>query len=59
MYLYIIYESGLDENEWWFLETCETESKARKYVEEIRDEDITTTKYRIVRYVKEEIIFED
>lgn len=59
MYVYVIYESGIYEDEWWFLATCETESKAKEYVEEIRDDDVTTTKYRIVRYVKEEIIFED
>lgn len=58
MYIYIIYESGIDENEWWYLETCETELKAKEYVEEIRDDDIATTQYRIVKYAKEEIIFE-
>ncbi len=58
MYIYVVYESGIHADEWWLVETFETEFGARKYIEEVIDEE-DSTRYRILRCIKEKVIFEN
>lgn len=55
--LYIVFESGIDENEWWLLQTFADKEDALKYVKWAH-EDAESTKYRIVKYKAEKVIFE-
>lgn len=55
--LYILFESGIDENEWWFLQAFADKEDALKCAKWAH-EDAESSKYRIVKYKAEKIIFE-
>lgn len=50
MDLYVVFENGIDENEWWLMGVFVTKAEAKEYVDDLVDNDSTST-YRIVKYV--------
>ncbi len=54
--LYIVFESGIDENEWWLLQTFADKEDALKYAKWAH-EDAESTKYCVVKCKAEKVIF--
>lgn len=55
--IYVVFENGIEENEWWVLAVFTTLEDAKDYVNDLIDED-TESHYRIVEYVESKVIKE-
>ena len=53
--LYAVFEDGIEENEWWLLETFSTLEEANDLFNDLTDEE-TGSRYRIVEYVENRVV---
>ncbi len=49
MKLYIVFEDGIHKDEWWYMDTFETQKKAEDFIDEMSDYE-ADSHYRIVEY---------
>lgn len=47
--VYVVFENGIEKNEWWILQTFTTYEEAKDYLDIMYDEECTST-YIIVEY---------
>lgn len=53
--VYVVFENGIETNEWWLLQTFTTYEEAKDYLDVMYDDECTST-YIIVEYSKGTIV---
>ena len=48
--IFVVFESGIDTNEWWYLDTFEDYDDAKEYIDTLTEDSIST-KYKITEYM--------
>ena len=55
--IYAVFENGIEENEWWLLETFLTYEEAKDFVDAmIEVTEDTESHYRIAEYIENKVV---